>query len=242
MFRRIIKKIFRPIYRLIVHPSIRYSRFSLLLQENIFKWSEKEDIFRHVMDYVSSSKLYGDYLEFGVFKGGTFTPAFYFAKMFGLNRMKFYGFDSFKGISKIKGIDAKGFKHFNEGDCACSKDEFVKIIKRRGVDLKRVELIEGFYDDTLNKELKNKLPINEASVVYVDCDTYESTVPVLNFITDFIKDGSIILFDDWYCYRGDPNRGEQKAFMEWLKRNSNIRATEFRKFGWHGNSFIIHKN
>ena len=25
----------------------------------------------------------------------------------------------------------------------------------------------------------------------------------------------MLLFDDWYHYRGDPNAGEQRAFREW---------------------------
>ncbi|MCG2718374.1 MAG: methyltransferase, partial [Nanoarchaeota archaeon] len=74
------------------------------------------------------------------------------------------------------------------------------------------------------------------------CDLYESTVLVLDFITEYIQDGTIIIFDDWFSFRGNPNRGEQKAFKEWLKKNPSIKTTEFYRFGWHGNSFITHRD
>jgi hypothetical protein len=102
-----------------------------------------------------------------------------------------------------------------------------------------VKAVKGWYDKVLNEETKKKLPLKKAAVVMVDCDLYESTVPVLNFITDYLQEGTVIVFDDWFCYRADPDRGEQKAFREWLKRNPSIKVTEYNRFGVEGNSFIV---
>jgi hypothetical protein len=107
------------------------------------------------------------------------------------------------------------------------------------VDLSRVKLVPGWYDKTLNDKTKRELQIKKAAVVWVDCDLYESTVPVLDFITDYVQSGTIILFDDWYCFKADPNRGECRAFNEWLARNPTIRAFEYKKFEAAGNSFIL---
>ena len=82
--------------------------------------------------------------------------------------------------------------------------------------------------------------IKKAALIWVDCDLYESTVPVLNFITDYVQDGTIIVFDDWFSFKGNLNMGEQRAFREWLKKNPSIRATEFHRFAT-GNSFILHR-
>lgn len=38
----------------------------------------------------------------------------------------------------------------------------------------------------------------------------------------------------------EPDRGEQRAFAEFLERNTRFSVTEFRNFGWHGKSFIVH--
>jgi hypothetical protein len=67
-------------------------------------------------------------------------------------------------------------------------------------------------------------------------------VPVLEFITPYLVNGSVLVFDDWFFYKASPERGEQKALNEWLKINPNIKLTEFHKYSWHGNSFIINKN
>ena len=68
--------------------------------------------------------------------------------------------------------------------------------------MNRVKIIPGWYSEVLNENTKKKLQIKKAAIVYVDCDLYESTVPVLDFITDYPVDGSILIFDDWNSFRG----------------------------------------
>lgn len=91
------------------------------------------------------------------------------------------------------------------------------------------------------KKQKIDCSLRKQQLFLIDCDLYESTVPVLNFITDYLQNGTIFTFDDWYCFRGDPQRGEWRAFKEWLKNNPSIKAIQLRKFGSGGNSFIIRR-
>ena len=107
------------------------------------------------------------------------------------------------------------------------------------MDLKKVIIVEGGYHKVLTKELQRKLPLKKASVIYIDCDLYESTVSVLNFIIPYITTGTIIAFDDWYSFKNDPNKGEQRAFYEWLKRNPQFKAEEFYKIPGRINSFFM---
>src|SRR6202034_4517953 len=95
------------------------------------------------------------------------------------------------------------------------------------------------YEKTLPPALKQELGIQKASIVLIDCDLYESTVPVLNFVTDFIQTGTVLIFDDWYSYKGRLDRGEAKAFVEWLKLNPRIQANEYHKCGRTMMSFIL---
>jgi O-methyltransferase len=247
MVKNLLKGIVRSVfYKILLHPSIRYSILFSAFQ-NFLAYSEREQIFQISMDFVSRSELDGDYLEFGVCEGNTFVTAFHCAKRSNavnhkkntMNSMMFYAFDSFEGLPEIKGIDAKGYRCFNKGEYFCSLDKFVKIISGKGVDMTKVITVPGWYDEVLNDATKKKLPLKKASIIFIDCDLYESTVSVLEFITDYLQNGTILIFDDYYCYRGDPNYGEQRAFREWLERNPTIKAIEYRKFGWHGNSFII---
>jgi hypothetical protein len=194
---------------------------------------------RHAMNFVMGGKMEGDYLEFGVSIGVTMTAAFKYARQFGLDSMRFYAFDSFEGLPAISGIDAQGPCEYHEGQYACGLEQFKANLRRNGVDLTRLTAVKGWYDKVLNDATKKSLPIRTAAVVWVDCDLYESTVPVLNFITDYVQNGTVICFDDYYCFRGDPNRGEMRAFREWLVANPHITALEYRKFEAAGNSYIL---
>jgi O-methyltransferase len=194
---------------------------------------------RNAMNFVKGAQMEGDYLEFGVSTGVTMSVAYRYATQFGLDAMTFYAFDSFQGLPGISGVDAEGPCEYHQGQYACSLDQFKKNLSRNGVDLERLRFVEGWYDKTLNEDTKKRLPIKKAAIIWVDCDLYESTVPIMNFVTGYVQSGTIICFDDFYCFRGDPNRGESRAFKEWLARNTRITAVEYRKFEAAGNSYIL---
>ena len=59
------------------------------------------------------------------------------------------------------------------------------------------------------------------------------------FLTKYVRQGTILIFDDWFTYRNSPNHGEQRAVEEWLSKNPHISLTEYYKFSYHGISFIV---
>lgn len=205
------------------------------------KTRERREILRKIMNFVANCKIEGDYLEFGVYKGGNFVEAVKMAGRKKLDSMRFFAFDSFRGLPTPQGIDKK-FDQFHGGQVSNTLDSFHKTLSNSKINLNRVEIIPGWFKNTLDAETKIKLALKSAAVVWVDCDLYESSVPVLEFITDLVVDGTILVLDDWFFYRGRPDMGERRAFTEWLKRNPDISCIEFHKYYWHGNSFILHKN
>ena len=98
---------------------------------------------------------------------------------------------------------------------------------------------QGWYVDTLNETVKGNLRINKARVINVDCDLFDSALLALRFATDFVQDGTVILFDDWLCYRADPNKGEQAAVHKWLEDNPSISLIPSRSYANVGQSFIV---
>lgn len=210
--------------------------------ESLLSYSPVERMLKTAMKYVEQSSLQGDYLEFGVFEGHAFSMAFHLAQAYGLNSMKFYAFDSFQGLPAIEGVDADGFKHFKEGSFQCKLPKFTDNLSKKRVDLSKVTITPGWYDEVLNSETKRTLQTKQAAVIYIDCDLYESTLAVLDFITDYVQEGTVLMFDDWFCFRGNPQRGEQRAFREWLARNPSITAVEYHKFDWQGNSFLLQRS
>lgn len=204
------------------------------------------------------NQVEGDYLEFGVFKGDRITQAYetatfltkrirngndpYLAKAStkNLEEMRFFGFDSFEGLPKANAIDvAQGQEEWiGEGGFASTLEETTRLMPRKGIESGRIKLIKGWFNETLTPETKKEHGIKAAAIVYVDCDYYESAVPCLEFITDILVDGSIIIFDDWWIFKGRKDRGEQRAFYEWQERHQ-IQAREY--IPGTAMSFMIHR-
>ncbi len=181
----------------------------------------------------------GDYFEFGIFKGYAFWYAQHVAGKCGLNDMHFFGFDSFAGLPPVKGRDETANQDFYEGQYACSKEQVVANLNQKGVDWTRTHLVQGYFDQSLTDELKAELQNRKIAIALIDCDLYESTATVLRFVGDMMVDGTILLFDDWNCFDSDDERGQRKAFAEFLDRNPQIVAEAMFPYGIYGQTFIV---
>ena len=80
------------------------------------------------------------------------------------------------------------------------------------------------------------------AVVSIDCDLYESTASVLEYLLgrQTYSDGCAVFFDDWYCNRGSPEFGEQKAWADYTAKY-NIRFTDWGPYSVVGRKFILHR-
>lgn len=181
----------------------------------------------------------GDYLEFGLFRGFTLWYAQALARGMGLQRMRFFGFDSFFGLPPTRGIDQGS--EFHEGAYYSSREEVKSFLTQYGVDWGRTFLVEGWFKQILNPPTRERYGLESCSLCVVDCDLYESTCLVLEFIRPLIQHPLVILFDDWANFGGDPQKGEQRAFSEFLGRNPSLQAERFVEFGGHGKGFILRR-
>lgn len=234
----IIAKI-KTVYNIIKN-SIRRSLIGDIEDRMLHYYSSRWDAIDNINEYLVGADIDGDYLEFGVAKGMTFS---YACKVMSpvFKDMRFIALDSFEGMPKPKNIDnINGYSStFFEGQYACSEEEFLHNVKQKTDILKRVITIKGWFNESLTEEMAKKYSINKIAAAWIDCDLYESTVPVLNFITPRLSVGSVILFDDWHCFRNLPELGEQKACSEWLIKNPQIKLYRLFSFGWHGEAFTV---
>ena len=226
------------IYDKVINGNWRISGFFRGINK-LFAYNEQEKQILTCMDFISWNEIRGDYLEFGVFAGRNFIKAYHFAKNKNIKGMRFFAFDSFEGLPELTGKD-KDSKQFFKGQFNCSLEDFKQICKKKNVNLSEVITIKGWFNKVLNKKLKDNYNIKKAAYIFIDVDLYESTVPVLEFVTDLIQDGTIIVFDDYFCEDGDPRKGERKAFEDWVKKNNFI-VTPYKNYNWNGVSFILHK-
>lgn len=200
---------------------------------------ERARMLETAFGFVANNEVRGDYLEFGVFEGNTFLHAWRTAQRYQLPS-RFHAFDSFQGLPEPALIDAGG--QFHAGQYSASQALFQSTLRRGRVDMSRLTITPGFFADTLTTERQSMIDLRAAAVIWIDCDLYESTVPVLEFLSDVIVDGAVLCFDDWYCYKGRPDRGERLACAEWLGRHPELRVTPYHAFHWAGQSFIVHRD
>jgi len=173
----------------------------------------------------------GDYYEFGVYKGFSLWFAYKMAQEFEYFDMNFFGFDSFEGMPEIKAKDRQedlSGNMFAKGNFAASL-EFVKSnLKKRGVNMEKVKLVKGFYEDSLKKEIIKQYEMKKAAVILVDCDLYSSSLKVLQFILPLLQKEAIILFDDYGLIK---EAGQKLAVKEWLEENKQLKFQHFCDFG-----------
>ena len=70
---------------------------------------------------------------------------------------RFFAFDSFAGLP---GDTNENHIDYAEGSYACSEDDFLKNIRRSGVDIDRVVTVPGFYDESLQNDTRQKLSLS----------------------------------------------------------------------------------
>lgn len=194
--------------------------------------------------FATESMKKGTYLEFGVLNGRGIIEAY--GNLRG-KLSKIYGFDNFQGLPKLSPIDERGLDlmpMFHEGNFKSLSREAVLssiIANTSGLSRENVVLVEGSFDEILpsfEKDIiRNDGPV---LVVNVDCDLYSSSKDVFNFIDDLVEDGTWLLLDDYWHYRGSPEFGQRRAFEEWMKESKRVGATEYSSYNGFCKAFILH--
>jgi len=252
--KKFIKLIFRPIAVIFTKLFFDFDTIKPYLK-NVY-W-EENNAFKWASAYIVKNQIKGDYLEFGVWKGNSFIEMHkqikFNSETFYINNqkkkinnliniyenMKFHAFDSFEGLPESN--YTKPIQYF-AGNYAADEKTFLKNINNHGVDLEKVTVTKGWFDKSLDMNCAKNIQLKEIAVAYIDCDLFESTIPVLNFITPFIKTGTILIFDDWFRNGGDNTNGVQGAVLHWLEKNDGIVLQHFHNSDTRTATFIVRKN
>jgi len=186
--------------------------------------------------------LKGDFYEFGVFWGLSLAiiSCLYGDKIINAN-----GFDSWIGLPEEKNDDYNP-EYWTEGFLSCvdgankradiNNVEDVKnwILKNWNFNITnpnlKVNLIDGFYKDSLKNSLIDKFNFNKASIVDFDCDQYTSTFECWEFLINnkLLQEKTLLLYDDWGCHGGNFKEflgGQSKVHKEFTEKY-NIECIE----------------
>ena len=213
-----------------------------IIYNQINRQNAKLNFFYQAFEFISENSIVGDYHEFGCHRCRTFRMALLeSSRHFLENEMRFFAYDSFKGLPKVE-TDHKFGSKWNEGSLFTSKEEFTKLITESGFKIDNIQLVEGFYNETLPLIDKEKLYFGQkASLINIDCDLYESAVPVFNHIESLIQEGTILYIDDYFTgYKGNPLKGVSLALNEWSEV-SNWKLEKYRDVGYAGRSYVLYK-
>ena len=155
-----------------------------------------------------------------------------------LHGMKFWAFDSFAGLPEP--VTETSVRKWTQGALATSEEEFLRHVSEHGIYTSQVRTVKGLYSDSLTADLQRRFVDAESRIALatIDCDLYESAIPVFDFIEPLLQPGSVLYIDDLFVgNRGDPARGLARAFVE-FRRRSRWRFVRHLDIGWWGRSYI----
>lgn len=210
----------------------------------------RHTMFRNATRFVDYELIPGDIFEFGVYTGRSLALLAHYHEVNkkSIHHVDFVrrvvGFDSFQGLPG--GDDHPRWKpgmfrvnHSFHPICKKGEPVTERIIFMlfEKYQLPPPAIEAGEFSKVLPKVIGTKY--TAASIVHIDCDLYESTHAVLTGIGPILQEGTILLFDDWFNFRGSRYKGEQKAFFEFMAAQREWSYTPYQPYATFGNSFII---
>ena len=223
--------------------TILYLYYKLFLPKDYsalkdYKFTDERLKFIHLLEAVNYCRVAlipQVYFEFGCHSARTFSSVIRAANYFQMDKMKFYAFDSFEGLPATD-VDVDGV--FQTGEFNTPVQDFLaKVKKKAGRNLSSEYVIKGYYSDSLTLELQKKMP--KVGIVHIDVDLYSSTRDVLNFLKPLMIVGTLILFDDYYCFPPDSKKGEMRAILEFCENNPSFQVKEWKAYSTFGQSFFV---
>ena len=184
-------------------------------------------------------QLEGDYLEFGVFTGSSFVCALRAHKslrFLGDIKTAFYGFDSFSGFGKKTESDEHPF--YQNETFAVNEARAVSNIRKKAGNLP-VHIVSGYFEDTLKGQTAESLGVEKARVVLIDCDLKDPTLLSLDFVAPVLQQGTVVIMDDFFSYRGDEDKGVAGAFFEFCKKHPGISWRKLYDYGYGGVAYMV---
>jgi hypothetical protein len=202
--------------------------------------TEKALFFRRTFDFLTDNRIRGDYHEYGCHRCRTFRMALTEARRHNPPEMKFWAFDSFEGLPALS--SESSVEIWTRGALTTTEDDFLRMVREHGIYVDRVKTVKGFYADLLSRAFQKTFVAdeNKIALVNIDCDLYESAVPVFDFIDPLLQEGSVIYIDDLFAgFKGTPMKGVARAFLEYQQK-TRWRFVRHLDIGWWGRSYIVY--
>lgn len=151
---------------------------------------------RMLLESVIGSKVPGDFVETGVWRGGASIMARAVFDIYGVNDRLVVLCDSFEGLPKPDASQYpadKGSTFHEYPDLAVSMEVVKANFQKFNLLDEQVVFLKGWFRDTMSQ-----IPSENVAVLRLDGDMYESTMSPLNSLYDRIPKGGWIIVDDYH--------------------------------------------
>ena len=221
--------------------------------------NDKTGVLFRAWGHVFANHLAGGYYEFGVYQGDSFRASvhayrtiarWYRAQLrsqegwrrttarIALDQSRpFYAFDTFAGMPD----NDEGVAVWSPGFVACSLGEFRRRNHQAGiVESDTIRYVEGDFADVLRNQATLLGSLVPAAIVNIDCDLYKSACSALAIIAPKLRQGTVLLMDDWNGFHAAPDRGERRALHEFLAQHPDITMEPWFSYAYMGQAFLVH--
>jgi O-methyltransferase len=224
MLKKIYKKLFT---HQIVDDSILNKEFGhIIKQVSEYTMTSNERMFAlyKAVQYIVKADIKGDFVEAGVWRGGSAMIVILALKELGITDRKIYMYDTYEGMSEPSEEDSNisngakaSLKYFamlgkEEKWAYASLEEVKTNISRLGYPQENLIYVKGKIEETVPEVLSEKI-----ALLRLDTDWYDSTKHELEYMYPNLTAGGVLLIDDYGHWAGC-----KKAIDEYFTEHSPI--------------------
>ena len=175
------------------------------------------------VEYIIKNDIKGDFVECGVWRGGSSMMIAKTLQKFNVTDRKIYLYDTFEGMSEptekdvtFKGYTADSMLKKAEKEestsvwCYADLDDVQNNMNKTGYPAANISFIKGKVEDTIPQNM----PQGDISLLRLDTDWYESTKhEMVNLYPHLVKNG-VLIIDDYGHWQG-----ARQAIDEYFEEN-----------------------
>ena len=196
--------------------------------------------------HLAVDKVEGAYIEFGVASGNSMRSAELaekrtHSKSLGIDRVRreLVGFDTFDSFSSNSPADLHSTWQGKNFSVPISR------VKRR---FRRAKERVSFHSMDCSKlgapsdeygPIERYVRSEKIALVLFDMDLGGPTELALDWICSKLQSGTIMIFDEFFAFKGSPLKGEALAWSLFLERNPRVSARMIKTYGDGGAVFQI---
>lgn len=173
------------------------------------------------VNYVLDNNIQGDFVECGVWRGGSAMLMALILQSRNKNNRKIFLYDTFNGMTAptehdIHVYSGKTASHISQQDynsehskwCNASINIVKENMDKTGYQSDKIIYVEGRVEDTIPENLPQ-----EISLLRLDTDFYESTLHELNYLFPLLSKNGVLLSDDYGFWEGQ-KKATDRYFKE----------------------------